>query len=146
MRLWSIHPKYLDSKGLVALWREALLAQKVLEEKTQGYRNHPQLTRFKLYKKPLEAIGSFLNYIYKEGTRRGYNFNKNKILFEGCLRGIIEVSDEQINYEFKHLIKKLEKRDLILNKQLIKLRNIEPNPLFKIIKGKIELWEKTKDS
>lgn len=23
MRLWSSHPKYLDAKGIVALWREA---------------------------------------------------------------------------------------------------------------------------
>jgi len=30
MRLWSLHPRYLDAKGLVALWREGLLAQKVL--------------------------------------------------------------------------------------------------------------------
>jgi len=30
MRLWTIHPKYLDRQGLLALWREALLAQKVL--------------------------------------------------------------------------------------------------------------------
>ncbi|WP_338140756.1 pyrimidine dimer DNA glycosylase/endonuclease V [Candidatus Nitrotoga sp. 1052] len=27
MRLWTLHPCYLDSRGLVALWREALLAQ-----------------------------------------------------------------------------------------------------------------------
>ena len=47
MRLWSVHPKYLDSKGLVALWREALLAKQVLEGGTKGYRNHPQLDRFK---------------------------------------------------------------------------------------------------
>ncbi|WP_368086417.1 pyrimidine dimer DNA glycosylase/endonuclease V [Nitrosomonas sp. Nm34] len=26
MRLWSIHPKYLDAKGLLALWREGLQA------------------------------------------------------------------------------------------------------------------------
>jgi carboxyl-terminal processing protease len=29
MRLWSLHPKYLDAQGLVALWREALLAKAV---------------------------------------------------------------------------------------------------------------------
>ena len=39
MRLWSIHPKYLDCKGLVALWREALLAKKVLRGKTRKYAN-----------------------------------------------------------------------------------------------------------
>jgi hypothetical protein len=43
MRLWSLHPQYLDPQGLVALWREALLAQAVLRGKTRGYKHHPQL-------------------------------------------------------------------------------------------------------
>jgi hypothetical protein len=47
MRIWSLHPKYLDAKGLVALWRESLLAKQALESKTKGYKNHPQLNRFK---------------------------------------------------------------------------------------------------
>jgi hypothetical protein len=46
MRLWSVHPRYLDRQGLTAAWREALLAQKVLTGTTRGYRNHPQLVRF----------------------------------------------------------------------------------------------------
>jgi hypothetical protein len=33
MRLWSLHPEYLDANGLVALWREALLAQAFLQGK-----------------------------------------------------------------------------------------------------------------
>ena len=37
MRLWTLHPKYLDPQGLVALWREALLARAVLQGKTRGY-------------------------------------------------------------------------------------------------------------
>jgi hypothetical protein len=37
---------YLDGRGLVALWREALLAQAVLRGRTRGYR-HPQLARFR---------------------------------------------------------------------------------------------------
>ena len=41
MRLWTLHPQYLDPRGLVALWREALLAQKVLLGRTRGYRAHP---------------------------------------------------------------------------------------------------------
>lgn len=64
MRLWSLNPKYLDSKGLVALWRESLLAQKVLEGNTRGYTNHPQLLRFKKHNKPQLAISYFLYYIY----------------------------------------------------------------------------------
>ena len=30
MRLWSLSPRYLDVKGLVAVWREGLLADAVL--------------------------------------------------------------------------------------------------------------------
>jgi len=67
MRIWSLHPKYLDTKGLVELWRETLLAKHVLEGKTKGYKNHPQLNRFKIYSKPLEAINFYLNiYIRKQ--------------------------------------------------------------------------------
>jgi hypothetical protein len=44
MRLWSIHPEYLDAKGLVALWREALLAQNVLQCNTKGYKKHPLIS------------------------------------------------------------------------------------------------------
>jgi hypothetical protein len=37
MRLWTLHPRYLDSQGLVALWREGLLAQAVLRNRTRGF-------------------------------------------------------------------------------------------------------------
>ncbi|MEM3614630.1 MAG: pyrimidine dimer DNA glycosylase/endonuclease V, partial [Nitrososphaerales archaeon] len=79
MRLWSIHPKYLDSRGLVALWREGLLAKRVLEGKTRGYVNHPQLIRFKLYDKPIDLIDAYLTQIYYEAEKRGYLFDYSKI-------------------------------------------------------------------
>ena len=66
MRIWSLHPKYLDTKGLVALWRETLLAKQVLQNKTKGYRNHPQLNRFKNHSEPLEAINYYLSIVFKE--------------------------------------------------------------------------------
>ena len=78
MRIWSIHPKYLDSKGLVALWREALLAKNVLEGKTKGYRNHPQLLRFKKAINPVESINYYLVGVYEEAVKKGYQFNKEK--------------------------------------------------------------------
>jgi len=70
MRIWSLHPKYLDTKGLVALWRETLLAQHVLEGKTKGYKNHPQLDRFKRSKKPIEVINQYLAGVYAEALTR----------------------------------------------------------------------------
>jgi hypothetical protein len=56
MRLWSLHPCYLDRQGLLALWREALLAQKMLQGQTRGYRFHPQLERFRAQSDPSAAI------------------------------------------------------------------------------------------
>jgi len=82
MRLWSLHPKYLDSKGLVALWREALLAKNVLEGKTKGYKNHPQLLRFKELNDPVGGINQYLTAVYEEALERGYHFNRSKISFD----------------------------------------------------------------
>jgi hypothetical protein len=78
MRIWSLHPKYLDSKGLVALWRETLLAKNVLEENTKGYTNHPQLIRFKSSQNPLAYINLYLSTIFEEASLREYNFDKSK--------------------------------------------------------------------
>ncbi|HWQ19849.1 MAG TPA: pyrimidine dimer DNA glycosylase/endonuclease V, partial [Methanotrichaceae archaeon] len=74
--MWSIHPKYLDARGLVALWREGLLAQKVLRGETQGYRYHPQLNRFKEAEDPKAAIAGYLKEVVKEAGRRGYCFDE----------------------------------------------------------------------
>ncbi|MEM5879252.1 MAG: pyrimidine dimer DNA glycosylase/endonuclease V [Candidatus Aenigmatarchaeota archaeon] len=71
--------KYLDRLGLIAVWGEGLLAKKVLENKTKGYRNHPQLIRFKKYKDPLFAINAYLLEVYKEGIKRGCKFEIRKI-------------------------------------------------------------------
>lgn len=70
MRLWSIHPKYLDRIGLIALWREAILAQKVLKGETKGYRHHPQLIRFKSHCDPEGAIGKYLLEVWKAFYQR----------------------------------------------------------------------------
>ncbi|MBU5678634.1 MAG: pyrimidine dimer DNA glycosylase/endonuclease V [Candidatus Aenigmatarchaeota archaeon] len=146
MRLWSLHPKYLDSIGLVALWRESLLAKKVLEGKTKGYKDHPQLIRFKNYKDSLVAINAYLYEIYKEGIRRNYKFDDKKIL-QIEAKGIISVSSEQIKYEFEHLLRKLRKRNKKKYRELLKIKRneIEVNPIFKIVTGDIESWEKVKN-
>lgn len=143
MRLWSIHPKDLDCKGLVAVWREALLAKKVLEGITKGYKKHSQLNRFKNTSNPILYIDTYLFYIYKEATIRGYNFNKNK--FRNYTQNKLNVTNGQLNYEFEHLKKKLQSRNPKKYEELIKEKNIESNPLFKIIKGKIESWELIKN-
>jgi len=142
MRLWTIHPKYLDKIGFIALWRESLLAQKVLDGKTKGYKNHPQLIRFKEFHDPLYAIGSFLTQIIQETERRGYLFDKSKILKPNLSEQIIETSAGQLEYEFIHLKNKIRKRDIDYFCRIESLNNIIPNPIFKISPGKIESWEK----
>ena len=142
MRLWTISPKYLDRQGLLALWREALLAKKVLSGKTKGYKNHPQLTRFRESRKALEHIDSYLYGIYLEAKNRGYRFGIEKIKDLKILNKKIKVNSGQIAYEFSHLLRKLKVRD---KKRYLELKNIK-NPqihfLFKAIKGGVEKWEK----
>jgi hypothetical protein len=145
MRLWSIHPRYLDKLGLLGLWRESLLAQKVLEGKTKGYKNHPQLIRFKKTKDPLLYIGTYLYYIYLEGIKRGYKFNKNKII-KYDLNLKLPVTEGQIKYEFNRLLNKLKVRDPKKYEEIKDTKIIEPHPLFYIIPGDIEEWEKIKNN
>ena len=141
MRLWSIHPKYLDSKGLLAVWREALLAKKVLAGKTKAYKHHPQLIRFKNHKKPLVAINAYLLEIYKEAKTRGYNFDKQKIKIVK-FNNKTSVTSGQIKFEFQHLLKKLKSRDNEKYKQLKAIKKAEINSIFFLAPGKIEKWEK----
>ncbi len=142
MRLWSISLKYLDSKGLVALWREGLLAQNVLRGQTKGYKNHPQLNRFKTSEDPILAISTYLKYVLKEADKRNYNFNKNKIYKKESKKIIkIKVTTGQLEYEFNHLLNKLKKRDPNLYKKIKDIKKIPSHPLFKIVKGDIEDWE-----
>lgn len=140
MRIWSIHPKYLDSKRLTAVWRETILAKAVLECKTKGYRFHPQLERFKEQENPIIFLNTYLYHIYLESCRRGYCFNESKIRGEKT-KNKIKVTDRQLLYEFNHLKKKLKN-----NGNLSKIKFPEQNPLFVITKGPIEKWEKIKIS
>jgi len=144
MRLWSIHPKYLDSKGLVALWREALLAKKVLMGNTSGYKNHPQLMRFKSQKDPVQLINQYLEGVYDEACRRGYSFDKVKIDRSFSITKI-SVTRGQIEFERMHLLNKLKNRDKDKCSELLKQKEILPHPVFKITEGEIEKWEKTND-
>ena len=140
MRIWSLHPKYLDAKGLVALWRETLLAQYVLEGKTKGYKNHPQLDRFKKSKYPVDAINHYLGFIYVEAKSRGYNFSAEK--FDAKAKKVkLPVTDGQMEYEAKHLLKKLKTRDPALYKKIKTLDSFDPHPMFRVKEGEIEAWE-----
>ena len=141
MRLWSIHPKYLDARGLVALWREALLAQAVLAGQTRGYTKHPQLLRFKAIQNPQYAISNYLQAVHQEAVARGYSFDAAKIS-QAEEHGKISVTEGQILYEFAHLLGKLEKRDWELFARLRTIKEPAAHPLFIMVPGTVETWEK----
>jgi len=131
MRLWTIHPKYLDAKGLVALWREALLAKKVLEGKTKGYTKHPELDRFRACKDPLAAINMYLRRVWDEADSRGYSFDKTKI-GKKTTKATIPATKNVVLWEFEHLKKKLQKRCMDKCREISKVREPELHPLFRL--------------
>jgi len=142
MRLWTLHPRYLDAKGLVASWREALLAQKVLEGATRGYKHHPQLTRFRSHERPLQAMAAFLDGLSKEAQQRGYDFDTSKIAHRR-LRGQIEETQGQLLYEWGRLRGKLRARAPEVYHRFSEVTIPEAHPLFRIVPGAVREWEKT---
>ena len=140
MRLWTLHPSYLDSKGLVAAWREALLAQKVLCGETTGYRHHPQLLRFRSVSDPLAAIATFLEAIAVEAQNRGYNFDVGKIGRRGAKAKIYETRG-QLLFEWAHLQKKLRQRAPEVGRKWRGIEIPKAHPLFRIVSGGVRMWE-----
>ncbi|WP_188207856.1 pyrimidine dimer DNA glycosylase/endonuclease V [Alkalibacillus aidingensis] len=141
MRLWSLHPKYLDAKGLVALWRETLLAQKVLQGETKGYQNHPQLLRFRGHEEPLKAIGYYLKGVHDEARERQYHFDASKINSIQPVESIM-VTSGQLAYEWDHLKVKLEQRAPDKLEQIHQINTPHSHPIFTVQKGPIESWER----
>lgn len=143
MRLWTIHPRYLDPRGLVAVWREALLAQKVLQGGTRGYTRHPQLARFRSHARPLQAVASYLTVIEIEARRRGYKFNASKIADEK-LRGQMSETRGQLLHEWEHLRAKLRARSPDVYREFENVDLPMAHPLFRIVPGRVRDWEKSR--
>ena len=141
MRLWSVHPKYLDPRGLVALWREGLLAQAVLRGRTRGYRHHPQLQRFLAQPSPVAAIAAYLRVVHEESVRRGYSFAADRI---STVRGSgnMTVTRGQLMHEWNHLLAKLAVRDPQSFQHLARMARPRAHPLFRVVPGVLESWEK----
>lgn len=139
MRLWSLHPQYLDAKGLVALWREALLAKNVLEGKTTGYRSHPQLHRFRRSVLPIDGINQYLSEVYQESLIRGYKFDREKIDWNFTTT-MLPVTSGQMQYEREHLLKKLKMRDSQRYMDFLDTIELKPHPMFYIVEGEVEVW------
>ncbi len=143
MRLWSLHPRYLDARGLVALWREGLLAQRVLSGAANGYRHHPQLSRFHAQPDPAGAIAAYLREVQLEAARRGYRFDESRI--GRCASGMhMTVTRGQLACELAHLRAKLAMRDAVALQRIDEVIEPEPHPLFEVVPGEVEAWERAR--
>ena len=141
MRLWSLHPRYLDTRGLVALWREGLLAQAVLAGRTRGYTQHPQLRRFAESQAPSAYIGTYLRAVHAESVRRGFQFDGSRI---DCDESVVPltVTRGQLDYEWTHLSRKLAIRSPATLDELSGVKLVRPHPLFRVIQGDVAPWER----
>lgn len=139
MRLWSLDPALLDSAGLVALWREGLLAQKVLLGHTAGYRFHPQLKRFRAAGNPVATISTYLWGVVDEARARGYNFDASKIAADRQAVSMT-VTRGQLEFEGKHLKSKLWARNR-LRFRMFTAAGLRPHPMLHVVAGGIEDWE-----
>ena len=142
MRIWSLHPRYLDRQGLTACWRETLLAQAVLEGATRGYTRHPQLERFRAAADPLGAIGDLLAGIAEEATARGYDFDASKVHRRSATPVQLEVTTGQLALEWEHLLGKLSVRSPELAAEWSAIELPEAHPLFSIVDGPVASWER----
>jgi hypothetical protein len=141
LRLWSLHPRHLDRRGLVALWREGLLAQAVLRGRTRGYRNHPQLLRFAESASPVATIVSYLEVVRLEALRRGYSFDRSRLARRSVEVGTLPVSRGQLEFEWRHLLAKVAARDPVWYRE-IRATKPRAHPLLRVRRGPIAEWER----
>lgn len=139
MRIWSVHPRFLDRQALVACWREALLAQSVIEKTHGGYAHHPQLERFRSTPAPLGAIGAYLEHLADEADARGYRFDRSRI--RQSVPSPLSVTTGQLDYEWQHLMTKLSERSPDAWRQWHDRVPI-PHPSFTLVEGPIASWER----
>ncbi|WP_309066795.1 pyrimidine dimer DNA glycosylase/endonuclease V [Microbacterium sp.] len=143
MRIWSLHPGQLDRIGLVACWRESLLAQAVLAERTRGYRHHPQLERFRAQPDPVAAIGAYLSALADEADARGYRFDRTRVIRPGTSAAELAVTEGQLALEWAHLGARLAVRSPDVAERW-RLDVPTPHPLFHVVPGPIESWERAR--
>ncbi len=143
MRIWSLHPRYLDRQGLVACWREALLAQAVLAKRTRGYLKHPQLERFRAVSDPLAAVAAYLHAVADEADVRGYRFDRSRIdTVPPAVPPTMSVTTGQLSLEWAHLVAKLAARSPDVLTRWADVVSPEPHPLFHVVDGPVESWER----
>ena len=141
VRLWTLHPKYLDAQGLVALWRETLLAREVLRGRTRGYRQHPQLQRFRQCATPRSAVNRYLSVVCIEALSRGYNFDRSKLGRDVPVQPI-PATDGQLQYEWRWLMEKLRRRSPLVYRRHLEVSVPSVHPLFRLVPGPVAEWER----
>jgi len=141
VRIWSLHPRFLDRQGLTACWRETLLAQAVLAGRTRGYTRHPQLERFREHPDAVGLVGAYLTGVAAEATARGYSFDRGRILEPAEPRPLLTVTDGQLAHEWAHLMRKLEVRSPDAAERW-RAAEPAPHPLFRVEPGPIAGWER----
>ena len=141
MRLWTLHPKYLDAVGLVALWREALLAREVIRGNTRGYRFHPQLERFRACASPRSAMNAYLAAVHAEALARGYAFDRSKLARVGT-QVQIAAPRGQLRHEWNWLLDKLRHRSVGIHERMRDISTPDAHPLFAIVDGPVCTWER----
>jgi hypothetical protein len=145
MRLWSVHPQHLDRQGLTACWREALLAQAVLAGRTRGYRNHPQLARFREHADPADAIHGYLHALADEADARGYRYDRPRIDGPAGRVAPIEVTSGQLDLEWSWLRLKLATRSPEVLRRWQHLARPDVHPSFREVEGPVAPWERNVD-
>lgn len=136
-----MHPQHFDRQAITACWREGLLAQAVIFEPGRGYSHHPQLVRFREADDPEAAIGDYLSAIVDEADNRGYRFAREKIRRTG-FSGQLTVNEGQLDYEWTHLLAKLQRRSPQVWEQWRTHAHARAHPLFTIVDGPIADWER----
>lgn len=142
MRIWSLHPKYLDRQGLTACWRETLLAQAVLAGRTRGYRSHPQLSRFRNHADVLAVLGWYLHGLADEAESRAYQFNRDRIDRAAEQVPTIAVTSGQLAVEWHWLATKLAARSPIVLSRWKDVAQPQPHRSFHVVEGPIASWER----
>ena len=123
------------------MWREGLLARAVLSDATLGYRNHPQLIRFRAQPDPLRALDAYLTGVLDESLVRDYRFSAHKIRRVEEV-GFMEETRGQMAFERAHLLAKLRVRDQGRWQALLDMDQPEPNPVFRLKDGPVRDWER----
>ncbi|WP_144796369.1 pyrimidine dimer DNA glycosylase/endonuclease V [Microbacterium paludicola] len=142
MRIWSVHPRYLDRQALIACWRETLLAQKVLCGETKGYTRHPQLQRFQAQQDPVASVGAYLEALASEADARGYRFDRTRICTRDAVVPVIDVTDGQMALEWAHLRTKLAARSPEVLARWADVTAPAPHPSFRLVAGPPASWER----